>query len=108
MTKWVLGVRQGDLFAPFLFNMAVDSLAKMVQLTQQNGLFTSLASNLIHNGVAILQYAYDTIFLIQDDLQQARNLKLLLYIFEAMFGLKTNFEKSEVMLIMEDENKAHY
>jgi hypothetical protein len=41
----------------------------------------------------MLQYADDTILLIQDDLEQARNLKLLLYIFEAMSGLKISFEK---------------
>jgi hypothetical protein len=28
--------------------------------------------------------------------ESARNLKLLLYIFESMSGLKINFEKSEV------------
>jgi hypothetical protein len=53
----------------------------------------------------MLQYADDTIFLIQDDLEQARNLKLLLYIFEAMSGLKINFEKSEVMMILHDDSK---
>jgi hypothetical protein len=44
--------------------------------------------------------------LIQDDLEQARNLKLLLYIFEAISGLKINFEKSQVMLILVDDVKA--
>jgi hypothetical protein len=87
--------------------MAANSLAKMVQLAQQNGLLTGLASNLIHHGVAMLQYADDTILLIQDDLQHAINLKLLLYIFESMSGLKINFEKSEVMLITEDDIKLN-
>jgi hypothetical protein len=41
----------------------------MVQLAKQNGLITGLASNLIHTGVAMLQYDDDTILLIQDDLQ---------------------------------------
>jgi hypothetical protein len=52
-----------------------------------------LADNIVTIGVAMLQYADDTILLIQDDLEQARNLKLLLYIFEAMSGLKISFEK---------------
>jgi hypothetical protein len=99
------GVRQGDPFAPFLFNMAANSLAKMVHLAQNNGLVTGLADNLIQNGIAILQYADDTILLLQDVAQQAVNLKLLLYIFESMSGLKINFEKSEVMMILEDDNK---
>jgi hypothetical protein len=71
---------------------------------------------LIHQGVAILQYADDTILqyaddtilLIQDDAQQAVNLKLLLYIFESMSGLKINFEKSEVMMILEDDTKKNF
>jgi hypothetical protein len=102
------GVRQGDPFASFLFNMAANSLAKMINLAQQNGLITGLAGNLIHQGVAVLQYADDTILLIQDDAQQAVNLKLLLYIFESMSGLKINFEKSEMMMILEDDTKQNF
>jgi hypothetical protein len=59
----------------------------------------------VENGVAILQYADDTILLIQDDIEGARNLKLLLYIFEIMSGLKINFEKSETMLVLDDPDK---
>jgi hypothetical protein len=101
------GVRQGDPFAPFLFNMAANSLSKMMYLAQQNGLITGLADNLVEKGIAILQYADDTILLIQDSEEQAVNLKLMLYIFESMSGLKINFEKSEVMMILDDEVKAH-
>jgi hypothetical protein len=90
------GVRQGDPFAPFLFNMAANSLSKMIENAQRNSLFKGLADNLVENGVAILQYADDTILLIQDDFDGARNLKLLLYIFEVMPGMKINFEKSEI------------
>jgi hypothetical protein len=88
--------------------MAANSLAKMINLAQQNGLITGLAGNLIHQGVAVLQYADDTILLIQDDAQQAVNLKLLLYIFESMYGLKINFEKSEVIMILEDDIKLNF
>jgi hypothetical protein len=54
----------------------------------------------IENGVVILQYADDTILCIQDDKEQATNLKLLLYIYE-MSGLKINFSKSEVIMASE-------
>jgi hypothetical protein len=36
---------------------------------------------------------------LQNDLEKARNVKLLLYIFEQMSGLKINFEKSELILV---------
>jgi hypothetical protein len=59
----------------------------------------------IEGGCSILQYADDTILLIKDDVECARNLKLLLYTFESMSGLKINFKKSEVLLIQEDDEK---
>jgi hypothetical protein len=64
-----------------------------------------LADHVIEGGCSILQYADDTILFIKDDVECARNLKLLLYTFESMSGLKINFEKSEVLLIQDDDEK---
>ena len=63
-----------------------------------------LASRLVENGVSILQYADDTILLLEDDLEQARNLKFILYLFKQMLGLKINFHKSEVICL---ENSSY-
>jgi len=35
-----------------------------------------------------------------------RNLKYLLYLYEQMSGLKINFEKSEVLMVSQDEQKS--
>jgi hypothetical protein len=75
-------VRKGNPFAPFLFSMASNSLSKMITTAKNNGLIKGLADNIVQDGVVILQYADDTILLLQDDLEGARNLKLLLYIFK--------------------------
>jgi hypothetical protein len=64
-----------------------------------------LADHVIEGGCSILQYADDTILFIKDDVECARNLKLLLYTFESMSGLKINFEKSEVLLIQDDDEQ---
>jgi hypothetical protein len=64
-----------------------------------------LVPHLIENGVAILQYADDTILLIQEELTQVTHLKMILYMFEAMSGLKINFDKSEIMIVLEDQEK---
>jgi hypothetical protein len=53
-----------------------------------------------------LQYADDIIVCLEDDLEKARNMKNLLYMFEQMFGLKINFEKSETVLVGGDNNTA--
>jgi hypothetical protein len=71
----------------------------MVIKAQMNNLLTSLGKNLISNGVAILQYADGTIVCLEHDLEKARNLKVLIYMFEQISGLKINFDKSEILLI---------
>jgi len=54
----------------------------------------------------VLQYADDTIIYLKHDIQGARNLKLLLYMYELMAGLKINFMKSEILTINDEENWA--
>jgi hypothetical protein len=49
--------------------------------------------------VSILQYADDTILLLDDDLENARNIKLILCLFEQIYGLKINFHKSEIFCL---------
>ena len=100
------GVRQGDPLSPFLFNIAADTLAKMISLAQKNNLIKGLVPEYIENGVAVLQYADDTILCIQDDKEQASHLKLLLYFYEAMSGLKVKFSKSEVIMVSQDSSKS--
>ena len=74
-------------------------VARMVKKTQREGLVTGLANNLIRGGVILLQYTDDTIVCLKNDITKARNMKLLLYFFELMSGLKINFSKSELILI---------
>ena len=99
------GVRQGDPLSPFMFNIAADTLAKMISLAQRNKLIKGLVPDYIENGVAIIQYEDDTILCIQDNREQASHLKLLLYLYESMSGLKINFSKSEVIMVSQDDAK---
>lgn len=48
------------------------------------------------DGLSILQYADETIIFMEDDLDEAKNVKLLLCTFEQLSGLKINFHKSEL------------
>ena len=74
-------MRQGDPLSPLLFNLAADALAKMIQQAQRNGLIQGLIPEYVENGIAILQYADDTILCLQDEDDSAQNMKLLLYLF---------------------------
>lgn len=72
-------------------------------------MFTGLAADLVEHGVAILQYANDTILCFEDDPSNALNIKLLLYLFEIMSGLKINFLKSEIFSVgADDETMRNY
>jgi hypothetical protein len=92
--------------SPFLFNIVADTLAKMISLAQKNNLIKGLVPKYFENGVVVLQYADDTILCIQDDKELASHLKLLLYFYEAMSGLKINFSKSEVIMVSQDSLKS--
>jgi hypothetical protein len=78
----------------------------MVTVVPSNLLVTGLAENIVDHGVAILQYADDTVMCLEDNMDKARNVKLSLYLFEQMSGLKINFDKSEIILIGGDNNLA--
>lgn len=50
-----------------LFNIAVDMLSVLVNRAIENGLVNPLVEHLVEDGVAMLQYANDTTFVIEDD-----------------------------------------
>jgi hypothetical protein len=52
--------------------------------------------NLIPGGISHIQYADDTVIMTDGSESSILNLKLILYFFEWMSGLKINFHKSEV------------
>jgi mannosylglycoprotein endo-beta-mannosidase len=90
------GLRQGDPFSPLLFNVAADVLATLVSRAQEQGFIKGLIPEMYDGGLTLLQYADDTIFVFEDNLEYARNLKIILCTFEHLTGLKINFSKSEV------------
>lgn len=54
--------------------------------------------NLIPGGISHIQYADDTIIMIDGSDSSIRNLKLILYCFEWLSRLKINFHKNEVFV----------
>src|SRR6266498_1668085 len=90
------GLRQGDHFLPLLFNIAADMLSILIKRAKEQGQIGGVVPHLIDEGLSILQYADDTILFMDDDLDKARNMKLLLCAFEHTSGLKINFHKSEL------------
>src|SRR4051812_28350914 len=90
------GLRQGDPMSPILFNVVADMLVVLIGREKEDGQVGGLIPHLVDGGVSILQYADDTIIFMEHDLAKARNMKLVLCIFEQLSGLKINFNKSEL------------
>lgn len=63
------GVRQGDPLSSILFNFVADGLTRMILKAQSNGLFCGLVDHFISKGIAVLQYADDTIICLKHGLQ---------------------------------------
>jgi hypothetical protein len=67
--------------SPILFNIVADMLALLINRVKTDGQIREVIPHLVDNGLSILQYADDTIIFLDHDLEQAKNLKLLLCTF---------------------------
>jgi hypothetical protein len=71
-------------------------LALLISRSKEEGQITGLVPHLVEGGLSILQDADDTIILMDHNIEQARNMKLLLRVFKQLSGLKINFHKSKL------------
>jgi len=99
------GLRQGDPLSPVLFNIVDDMLAVLVSRAKENNQIEGVVPHLIDGGLSILQYADDTVLFLEDDAEQAMNMKIVLCTFEKLSGLKINFHKSELFSLGEAKSK---
>ena len=93
------GLRQGDPLSPLLFNLVADALSAMLSRANNVGLIHGLVPNLVDGGLTHLQYTDDTVLLLKFNPVNLRNVRLILSCYEAMSGMKINFDKSEVFTV---------
>jgi hypothetical protein len=100
------GFREGDSLSPLLFNLVADMLSILINRAKEDGQVRGLVPYLVDGRISILQYVDDTIPFMENDLEQAAKMKLLLCAFEQLSGLKI---KSEVFCYGEaKEIEDHY
>lgn len=91
------GLRQGDPLSPLLFLLVVDVLQQLIRNFAMAG---DLKHPIFPNQPCpVLQYADDTLIVMQADLTQAKLLREILDAFARFSGLKINFTKSTFVSI---------
>lgn len=88
------GLRQGDPLSPFLFLIAAEGLNWLVKCAQSQGLLKGAAIGRESVEVTHLQYADDTLLVLEGTEDNARAAKWILKNFEVMSGLSINYDKS--------------
>jgi hypothetical protein len=105
------GLRQGDPLSPLLFNLVADALSAMMDKAVERDLIVGVLDKLVDKGVSHIQYADDTVLMIDGSNKSIINLKILLYCFEWLSRQKINYHKSEVIFFEftqdEKERKAN-
>lgn len=86
------GLRQGDHLSPLLFNLVADALGVLLNKAIQKGHIKGVLEDLIPGGVSHIQYADDTVIMVDGSVDSIRSLKLILY-FLTVLNLKIVFKK---------------
>lgn len=88
------GVRQGDPLSPLLFVLAADLLQSLVNDAKEHGLLTLPIPMTCTQDFPIVQYADDTLIIMEGCENQLAHLKGILQTFATTTGLKVNYSKS--------------
>jgi hypothetical protein len=100
-------LRQGDPLSPLLFNMVADVFSRMLMKAARVNLIFGLLRSVDSRGIISLQYANDTLLFLNDDLDKAANLKWLLVCFELLSGMKINYDKSNLLVVGVNDDRAN-
>jgi len=89
------GLRQGDPLSPFLFLLAAEGLNIIMKSVVARNIFEGYKVGAPSSvSVTHLQFADDTLLLGVKSWANVRAMRVVLMLFEAMSGLKVNFNKS--------------
>ena len=94
--KTFRGLRQGDPLSPLLFNLVADALGVLLDKASKKEHIKGVLEDLLPGGITHIQNADDTVIMIDGSATSITNLKLILYCFDWLTGLKIDYHKSEV------------
>jgi hypothetical protein len=103
------GVRQGYPLSPLLFVLAADFLQSLLNKAMMQGLLSPPLHSPACPDFPVIQYADDTLIILQAKAPQLICLKAILNTFADSTGLKVNYSKSSLMPInMDGTRLSHF
>jgi len=102
------GVRQGDPLSPLLFVLAADFLQVMINRAKYMNLLKLPIPLQSSQDFPVMQYADDTLIILEGDPRQLFFLKTLLHNFSESIGLKVNYSKSMMLPINISEERLDH
>ncbi|XP_058092679.1 uncharacterized protein LOC131239139 [Magnolia sinica] len=98
------GIRQGGPLSPFLFLIVAEALSRMLQTGQEAGILKGISIKGMADPISHVQFADDTLILIEATQERVSNLLTITNCFEAVSGLTVNLAKSKLIGVnMEEE-----
>ena len=102
------GVRQGDPLSPLLFVLAADFLQSLINKGKDLGLLTLPVPMQSNTDFPIVQYADDTLIILEGDSKQLLFLKSAINTFSEATGLRVNLRKPMMLPINVPEQKMEF
>jgi hypothetical protein len=99
------GVRQGDPLSPLLFVLAADLLQSIINKAKDCGILKLPIRHSCGTDFPIIQYADDTILILEACPRQLFFLKVMLNSFVDSIGLHVNYHKSNIYPINVSDQK---
>jgi hypothetical protein len=79
-----------------LFNVVANMLAMIIASAKEDGLLGGIIPHLVEGEDGILHYANNIILFMEQVVEKAVNMKLILYMFEHLSIQKINFHKIKI------------
>jgi len=102
------GVRQGDPLSPLLFVLAADFLQTLINRAKDINLLRLPIPLQSSKDFPVIQYADDTLIILEGDPRQLFMLKTVLQNFSDSTGLKVNYNKSMLLPINMSEDRLDH
>jgi hypothetical protein len=99
-------VRKVAPLSPLLFNIVGDVLTRTLKKASEKGYIKGILETLMSEGIMALQYIDNTL-LFSSWGREVRNLNIVLMLFEKVYGMRINFNKSEFIPMNLETDRVH-